>query len=57
MNYEDSSDDEEVKLLPNRKGADEPDLPGADTRDLPEASGTQQEEWLLKTSWGSAEVE
>ena len=30
LNYEDSSDDEEVKLLPNRKGADEPDLPGAD---------------------------
>ena len=28
LNYEDSSDDEEVKLLPHRNGADEPDLPG-----------------------------
>ena len=28
LNYEDSSNDEEVKLLPHRKGADEPDLPG-----------------------------
>ena len=49
LNLEDSSDDEEVKLLPNRKGADEPDLPGADIRDVPEASGTQREEWLLTT--------
>ena len=49
LNHEDSSDDEEVKLLPHRKGADEPDLPGADIRGVPEASGTQQEEWLLTT--------
>ena len=49
LDYEDVSDDEEVKLLPNRKGADEPDLPGADIRDVPEASGTQREEWLLTT--------
>ena len=49
LDYEDSSDDEEVKLLPNRKGADEPDAPGADIRDVPEASGTQREEWLLTT--------
>ena len=49
LNYEDSSDDEEVKLLPNRKGADEPDLPGADIRDVPKASGTQREEWLPTT--------
>ena len=41
--------DEEAKLLPNRKGADEPDLPGVDIRDVPEASGTQREEWLLTT--------
>ena len=49
MNYEDSSDDEEVKLLPHRKGTDKPDLPGADIRDVPEASDTQREEWLLTT--------
>ena len=30
LNHEHSSDDEEGKLLPHRKGADEPDLPGAD---------------------------
>ena len=28
LNYEDYSDNEEVKLLPYRKGADEPDLSG-----------------------------
>ena len=49
LDYEDSSDDEEVKLLPHRKGADEPDPPGADTRDVPEASGTQRDEWFLTT--------
>ena len=49
LDYEDSSDDEEVKLLPHRKGADEPDPPGADIRDVPEASGTQREEWFLMT--------
>ena len=50
LNHEDSSDDEEVKLLPNRKDANEPDLPiGADIRDVPEASATQREEWLLTT--------
>ena len=41
---EDSSDDEEVKLLQNRKGADEPDLPGADIRNVPEASDAPLEE-------------
>ena len=40
--HRDSSDDEEVKLLSHRKGADEPDPPGADIRDVPEASDTQQ---------------
>ena len=49
LDCEDFSDDEDVKLLPNRKGADEPDPPGADIRDVPEASGTQREEWLLTT--------
>ena len=49
LDHEDSWDDEEVKLLPNRKGADEPDPPGADIRDVPEASGIQREEWLLTT--------
>ena len=43
------SDDEEVKLLPKRKGGDEPDPPGADIRGVPEASGTQLEEWSLPT--------
>ena len=49
LDYEDSSDDEEAKLLPHRKGADEPDPSGADIRDVPEASGTQREEWFLTT--------
>ena len=45
----DSSDDEEVMLLPHRKGTDKSDPPGADIRDVPEASDTQRDEWLLKT--------
>ena len=49
LDFKDSSDDEEVKLLPHRKGADEPDPPGADIRDVLEAWDTQQDEWLLKT--------
>ena len=49
LDYRDSSEDEEVMLLPHRKGADEPDPPGADIRDVPEASDTPQDEWLLKT--------
>ena len=49
LDYRDSSDDEEVRLLPHRKGADEPHPPGADIRDGPEASDTQRDEWLLKT--------
>ena len=49
LDYNDSSEDEEVKLLSCRKGADEPDLPGADIRDVPEASDTQRDEWLLRT--------
>ena len=43
LDYRDSSDDEEVRLLPHRKGADEPDPPGSDICD------TQRDEWLLKT--------
>ena len=43
LDYEDSSDDEEVKLLLPRKGADERDPLGADIRGVPEASGTQQD--------------
>ena len=46
LDYEDSSDVEEVKLLLPRKGADERDPPGADIRDVPEASGTQREDWF-----------
>ena len=48
LDYRDSSDDEEVRLLPHRKGADEPDPPGADIRDVPESLDTQRKEWLLK---------
>ena len=46
LDYEDFSDDEEVKLLLPRKGADEHDPPGADIRDVPEASSTQREDWF-----------
>ena len=49
LDYEDPSDDEEVKLLPHRKGTDEPDPPAADIRDVPEAPDTQRDEWLLTT--------
>ena len=49
LDYKDSSDDEEVKLLPHKKGADELDPPGVDIRDVLEASDTQRDEWLLKT--------
>ena len=49
LDYRESSDDEEVMLLPHRKGSDECDPPGADIRDVPEASDTQRDEWLLKT--------
>ena len=37
LDNKDSSDDEAIKLLLHRKGADEPDPPGADIRDVPEA--------------------
>ena len=47
LDYEDSSDDEEVKLLLHQKGADERDPPVADIRDVLDASGTQREDWLL----------
>ena len=46
LDYEDSSDDEEVKLLLLRKGADERDPPVADIQDVPEVSGTQREDWF-----------
>ena len=49
--YENSSDNEEVKLLLHRKGADERNPPGADIRDMPEASGTQWENWFLTEFW------
>ena len=48
LDYRESSDNEEVKLLSHRKGADEPDPPGADIRDVPVVSDTQRDEWLLK---------
>ena len=48
LDNRDSSDDEEVKLLSHRKGADEPDPLGADICDVPEVSDTQRDEWLLK---------
>ena len=46
LDCEDSSDDEEVKLLLPRKGAHKGDPPGADIRDVPEALGTQREDWF-----------
>ena len=49
LEYKDSSDAEEIKLLPHKKGADEPDPPGAGIRDVPETSDTLRDEWLLKT--------
>ena len=49
LDYRDSTDDEEVKLLPHRRGMDEPDPPGSDIRDGPNTSDAQRDEWLLKT--------
>ena len=49
LDYRDSTDDEEVRLLPLRKGADELGSPGSDIRDGPHTSDTQRDEWLLKT--------
>ena len=49
LDYRDSTDDEEVRLLPHRRGVDEPDPPGSDIRDGPNTSDTQRDEWLLKT--------
>ena len=46
LDFEESSDDEEVALLLPRKGADASDPPGADIRDVLEASGTQREDWF-----------
>ena len=58
LDYEDSSDDEEVELLLPRKGADERDLPVADIRDVTEASGTQREDWFhMEPALGSTEME
>ena len=47
--YRDLSDEEEIRLFPHRKAADEPDPPGSDIHDGPNASDTQRDEWLLKT--------
>ena len=49
LDYRDSTDDEEFKLLPHREYMDEPDPPGSDIRDGPNTSDTQRDEWLLKT--------
>ena len=49
LDYRDSSDGEEVKLLLHRKGADGPDPPGEDICEVPEASDTQWDEGLPKT--------
>ena len=49
LDYKDSFDDEEIKLLPHRKGADEPDPTGADICDVPETSDTLRDKWLPKT--------
>ena len=37
LDYRDSTDGEEVRLLPHRRGMDEPDPPGSDIRDGPHA--------------------
>ena len=44
LDYRDSTDDEEVRLLPHRRGMGEPDI-----CDGPNTSDTQRDEWLLKT--------
>ena len=49
FDYRDSTDDEEVRLLPHRRGVDEPDPPGSDIRDGPNTSDKQRDEWPLKT--------
>ena len=49
LDYRDSTDDEEVRLLTHRRGMDEPDPPGSDIRDGLNTSDTQRDEWLLKT--------
>ena len=49
LDYRDSTDDEEVRLLPHRRGVDEPNPPSSDIRDGPNTSDTQRDEWLLKT--------
>ena len=49
LDYRDSTDDEEVRLLPHRRGVDEPDPPSSDIRDGPNTSDTQRDKWLLKT--------
>ena len=41
LDYRDSTDDEEVRLLPHRRGMDEPDLPGSDICVGPNTSDTQ----------------
>ena len=49
LDYRDSTDDEEVRLLSHRRGMGEPDQPGSDIRDGPNTSDTQRDEWLIKT--------
>ena len=49
LDYRDSTDDEEVGLLPHRRDVDEPDPLFSDIRDGPNTSDTQRDEWLLKT--------
>ena len=49
LDYMDSTDDEEIRFLPHRRDADEPDPPGSNICDGPNTSDTQRDEWLLKT--------
>ena len=49
LDYRDSTDDEEVRLLPHRRAMDESDPPDLDIRDGPNTSDTQRDEWLLKS--------
>ena len=57
LNYEDSSDDEEVKLLLHRKGADERDPPGRISEMCRRRRVLSGMVYDGASQWGSAEVE
>ena len=49
MDFRNFTDDEEVTLLPHKRGTEVPDNPGTDVRDGPDKLDTQREDWLLQT--------